>query len=194
MADNSSGAASRYGYSGLARFFHWLTFFLILGLFPVGFYMTHRGKTLNLWDDLTNQLYSTHKLVGFILLILIVLRLLYRTFAGAPEEEPTLTRLQAMGSNIVHWALYALLIAVPVSGWVGISAFPALGTLGGLSLPGIVAPNKELASQAFAVHGILTKALLALVVLHVAAALFHHFVRRDSVLTRMTSGRMRDDT
>ncbi len=185
--------SARTGYSATARFFHWATALFLLGLFPVGMAMTYRGKDLGIWDATTNALYSAHKLAGFILLGLVILRLGYRGFAGAPADEPSITPLQAWASHVTHWAMYGLLVAVPLTGWIGVSAFPALDTLFGLKLPALVGPDKDLAAQAFAVHGVLVKVLLGLIVLHIAGAIFHHFVKRDSVLVRMTHGRMRGD-
>jgi cytochrome b561 len=81
--------------------------------------------------------------------------------------------------------MYVLLVCVPLAGYVGISLFPALDIFGLFKLPGIVAPNKEAASTAFAVHKVLAVLLVLMVAVHVAAALFHYFVRKDNVLGRM---------
>ena len=176
-------------YSLTARFAHWLTVAFIAVLVPVGLFMTYRGKELNLWDDLTNTLYSGHKLAGFILLWLIVARLGYRLFAGAPADEPTLTGFHKFASHAVHWAMYGLLIAIPILGWIGVSAFPALQVFGGASLPAITGPDRALAEQVFELHGLLARLLMALIALHIAAALYHHFIRRDGVLRRMIGSR-----
>lgn len=190
-SDEARVVSEQTGYSLVARIFHWTTVAFVAVLVPVGLYMTYRGKELNLWDATTNTLYSGHKLAGFTLLCLIVLRLIYRVFAGAPDHEPSLSTFHIVASKITHWAIYAVLIAMPLAGWIGVSAFPALDTFGGLKLPALVAPDKDLAAQAFAVHGLLGYALMALVAVHVGAALYHHIVLRNSVLTRMTSGRPR---
>lgn len=180
------------GYNFLARFFHWTTVLFLLVLFPVGMYMTYRGKELNLFDDLTNTLYSGHKLAGFALLSFVLLRLIHRLIVGAPRDEPTLGTFHIVASRVVHWGMYILLIAIPIAGWVGVSAFGALTTLGGIQLPAIVGQDKELASQAFAVHQVLGQMLLVLIAVHVGAALYHRFIRRDNVLSRMTIGQSRE--
>jgi cytochrome b561 len=172
-------------YHPAARHMHWLTVILIAGLVPVGLYMTYRGKTLNIWDGLTNSLYSGHKLTGFLLLWLIVARLLFRLTRGAPPDEPTLEPLQKIVSHIVHWALYGLLVAVPMAGWIGISLFPALGIFGLFDLPGLVAPNEDMAKRALLAHKFMAYALVGLIFAHTGAALFHHFIRKDGVLRRM---------
>jgi cytochrome b561 len=172
-------------YRPAARYMHWLTVILIAGLVPVGLYMTYRGNDLDIWDGLTNALYSGHKLTGFLLLWLVVARLLYRLTKGAPPDEPTLDPLQKKLSHIVHWALYGLLVAVPMAGWVGISLYPSLGIFGLFDLPGIVAPNKDMAGRALMAHKLMAFALIGLICAHIGAALFHHFIRKDGVLRRM---------
>jgi cytochrome b561 len=181
-AENRSATVT---YSRTARALHWVTVALVALQVPVGVAMVYRGNTLNLWDRLTGALYNGHKLVGITIFVLVLWRLGYRFARGAPPDEPTLAPWQKLASHANHWGLYALLVAVPVAGYVGISLFPALDIFGWFKLPGIVAPDKAAASTAFAVHRALAIGLVALVAVHVAAALFHYFVRRDNVLGRM---------
>ncbi len=178
-------------YSHTARLLHWLTVALLALQFPVGFYMVHRGGTLNIWDTLTNALYGTHKLAGVVILILVVLRLTYRTTQGAPPDEPTIEPWQRVISHLSHWALYGLLIAAPIAGYIGISLFPALDIFGFFSLPGVVAPDKEASKTAFAVHGWLVIVLGVLIAVHVGAALYHYLIRKDDVLGRMIPSMLR---
>ncbi|HMN78458.1 MAG TPA: cytochrome b/b6 domain-containing protein [Burkholderiaceae bacterium] len=178
-------------YSRIARVLHWLTVALLVLQIPVGVYMVHRGNTLNLWDNLTGALYSSHKLVGVTILLLVLWRLLYRLSRGAPADEPTIEPWQRVVSHLNHWGLYLLLIATPIAGYIGISLFPALDIFGLFSLPGVVAPDKEAAKTVFAVHGLLALLLLALIALHVGAALFHYFIRKDNVLGRMLPSLLR---
>jgi cytochrome b561 len=172
-------------YRRTPRVLHWLTVALVAVQVPVGAYMTYRGNTLNVWDKLTGALYNGHKLVGIAILIVVLWRLGYRLTRGAPPDEPTLEPWQRIASHLNHWGMYLLLVAVPVAGYVGISLFPALDIFGLFKLPGVVAPDKAAAGTAFAVHGALAIALVALIGVHVAAALFHYFVRKDNVLGRM---------
>jgi cytochrome b561 len=147
--------------------------------------MTYRGNTLNVWDKVTGALYNSHKLIGVTILLVVLWRLAYRFTRGAPPAEPTIEPWQRVASGLNHWGMYLLLICVPVAGYVGISLFPALDIFGLFSLPGIVAPNKEAANTAFAVHKVLAVLLILLIAVHVAAALFHYFIRKDNVLGRM---------
>ena len=97
--------------------------------------MTYRGRTLNLVDGLTNALYSSHKLLGIVILVLVVARLTYRLTHGAPPDEPTLEHWQNGASHATHWMLYLLLLVVPIGGYIGISLYPALDIFGLFSLP-----------------------------------------------------------
>ena len=178
-------------YSRIARVLHWLTVALLALQIPVGVYMAYRGNTLNLWDKLTGALYSGHKLVGVTILLLVLWRLAYRLSRGAPPDEPTIEPWQRVVSHLNHWGLYLLLIVTPIAGYIGISLFPALDIFGLFSLPGVVPPDKEAAKTVFAVHGLLALVLLALIALHVGAALFHYFIRKDNVLGRMLPGLLR---
>jgi cytochrome b561 len=172
-------------YSAPARFFHWITVGFIVVMAPVGMMMVNRGKVQNIWDATTNALYSGHKLAGFILLFVLVARLAYRLVKGAPAADPTLPAWQRSVAHITHWLIYALLFGLVLSGWMGVSLFPALDIFGLFSLPGLVAPQQEMAARAFAAHKAMGMALMALVTLHVAASLYHHFIRKDDTLRRM---------
>jgi len=172
-------------YSELARFFHWLTVLIVFVMLGSGLSMVYRGKDLNIWDSLTNNLYTTHKTLGLALLALVVLRLFYRLVNGAPAEEPTLNFFQRFMSHATHWALYGLLIGLPLVGWYGISLFPALDSFGGLKIPALAEPDKGLSKQVLWFHSMMAYALIALVAMHIAASLYHHFLRGDNVLRRM---------
>lgn len=172
-------------YAPAARRLHWLTAAGVFVTIPLGFAMTRRGKTLDIWDGVTDALYSGHKLLGFVLLWLVAGRLIYRLVRGAPPDEPTLEPLQRIVSHLVHWALYGLLLVVPLLGWIGISLFPALTVFGLFDLPALARPDEATAQRVLGLHGALAILLALLVALHVAAALFHHFVRKDGVMARM---------
>jgi cytochrome b561 len=175
-------------YSATARQFHWWVVAFVAAQVPLGLAMTYRGNTLNIWDATTNALYSGHKLVGFVLLWIVIARLVYRLWHGVPDHEPTIEPWQRVISRINHGALYVLLLALPVLGWLGVSLYPAREIFGLFSLPPLAEPNKAAAEWVLAVHGSLAFLLIALIGLHVSAAIYHYFVRRDGVLRRMLPG------
>lgn len=175
-------------YSAAARHMHWVTAAVVLAMIPAGLAMTYRGNTLNIWDGLTNAMYSSHKLLGFLVLWLVAGRLAYRLLKGAPPDEPTLLWWQKAGSHLVHWLLYGLLLVVPLLGWVGISLYPSLTVFGLFNLPALAAPNEDLAKVVLEIHGTLAILMGLLVCAHVGAALYHHLIRKDGVLRRMLPG------
>ena len=189
---NRSAARPEPVYSATARFFHWIIALLVAVMAVTGFAMVYRGKDLNIWDSLTNNLYSTHKALGLVVLALVVLRLLYRLIVGRPSDEATITPFQRFASHTVHWSLYVLLIAIPIGGWLGVSLFPALDVFGLFQIPALTAPDKALSEQVLWVHGLAAYILLGLVAIHIAAALYHHIIRGDGVLVRMLPSLRRD--
>jgi len=170
-------------YAPTARMLHWSVAALVLMTAPIGFIMADRGAR-NIWDATTNTLYSSHKLIGLIILALMIVRIVYRLTQGAPEPEPTLTPVEKGVSETVHWAMYALLLAVPIGGYLGIAYYPALDVFG-VKIPGLVTPNENTAKFIFQMHGFAAIALLGLIAMHIGAALMHRFVKKDGVLSRM---------
>ena len=177
-------------YNPAARHFHWLTVALIAVQVPLG--MSYRGNWLNLWDALTNTLYSWHKLIGLVILVVVIARLGYRLSRGAPADEPTLEPWQKVVSHATHWAIYGLLIVVPLLGWLGVSYYPALNVFG-FNLPGLVSPDQGAAAKVFLAHLIGALLLVVLIGMHVGAALFHYVIRKDGVLNRMLPSLPRRD-
>lgn len=192
MADIPS-TRQEQAYSPTARRFHWWTVVFILIQVPVGIYMAYRGNTLGIFDGVTNFLYSSHKTLGILIFIVVVWRLIYRLVHGAPAPEPTLEWWQRIGAELNHWGLYALLLLVPILGYIGVSLYPALGLFDVVTLPGIVAPNQEAAGTAFYYHSFAAIVLVLLVAMHVGAALFHYLIRKDGVLARMLPSAGRRD-
>ena len=172
-------------YNAVARHFHWWTVAAVAIQFPLGISMRIRGTWLDIWDALTNHMYSAHKLLGVSVFFIVVVRLCYRLSHGAPQDEPTLEPWQKIVSHITHGSIYALLLAVPIAGFWGVQLYPALDLFGLVSLPTIVSPDKAASAWVLALHGIIAFILLFLIAMHVGAALFHHFIRGDGVLARM---------
>jgi cytochrome b561 len=182
---NTSMIGGGETYSCTARHFHWWTVGFVAVLVPVGLYMNYRGNILGIFDELTNSLYSTHKLLGSALLLIVIARLGYRLSHGAPADEPTLEPWQKVASHVNHWGMYALLLIVPLLGWFGVQLFPALEIFGLFSLPAVVSPDQATAKVVLAIHKALALLLVAFMALHVAAALYHYLIRKDGVLHRM---------
>ena len=171
--------ADRWG--AISQLLHWLIVLLILGLGTVGLLMT---EMRNSPDKI--QLYLLHKSFGLTVLALMTLRLLWRLFAGAPRPVPGTPHWQERIASLTHGALYVLVFAMPISGWVlnSASGFP-LRWFNLFNLPAITAKNETLHETAVEVHEWLFWALIALALVHAAAAIYHHVFQHDATLARM---------
>jgi cytochrome b561 len=168
-------------YTGTAIALHWLTFALIASGFTLAMYMTDLPRSAQ-----KLQYLSWHRWIGMTVFILVVARLAWRLTHPAPALPATMPAWQQRTAALVHAMLYALVLAIPPTGWLYSSAsgVPTV-YLGLLQLPDLLDKDKALAEQLKLVHITLNYTMLTLVVIHVAAALKHHFVERDGVLGRM---------
>jgi len=168
-------------YRAGAKWLHWLVALLVIGLLVVGLYMT--GMRIS---PQKIQLYMTHKSVGLTVLALMLLRIAYRLKNPPPALPESIPNWQKKASNISHTLLYGLLLAMPISGWLmnGASGFP-MKYFGLVRVPDLLARNQESLALFKALHFYMAWTLIAVITLHVLAAMKHHFIDRDSVLRRM---------
>lgn len=171
------------GYTSTAKTLHWIVAVLVIGLIAVGIGREFMPKGPE--RDFVTML---HKATGIVTLVLMLVRLGYRIANPPPPSEPGLASWKIGLSHATHWAIYAIVIVMPILGWVGSNALGRPVSMYGLfNLPTLVAENKPFGESVYDIHGLLGFTLLGLVVVHVAAALHHHFVLKDAVLARMTS-------
>ncbi len=172
-------------YTRTAVLLHWLLALLLLGLLGVGWYMSGLP-----FSPQRLKLYNWHKWAGITVLVLSVLRLLWRLSHPAPPlpapMAQAMPRWQHGAHHGTHLALYGLFFVVPLLGWAYSSAagFPVV-LFGVLPLPDWVGADKALAEAIKPFHALAAYSLLALVLLHVAAALKHQWVDKDGLLERM---------
>jgi cytochrome b561 len=171
-------------YTRTALGLHWLIAGFILAALFMGWTMTDMQIS-----PARLKLFNYHKWVGITVLALALLRLAWRITHPPPPLEP-MPRWQQLAANASHLLLYALLLAVPLTGWAysNASGYPIV-YLGRVPLPDLLGRDMLLAGQLVKVHGTLAAVLAAAVVLHVLAALEHHFIRKDRTLRRMFSWR-----
>jgi len=168
-------------YPATSKLLHWLVAACVLITAPAAIAMTNVGK-----GPTQDALYNFHKSLGVLILILMVLRLINRLATGALAAEAEIEPWQKTVSSIVHTSLYVLLLAMPIVGYIANSAYGASTPFFGLfELPRIIGKNEELATQLFTIHRWVGWLVILLVLTHVSAALYHHFIRRDAVLKRM---------
>lgn len=177
------GSAGEATYSVTARRFHWWIFALLAVQIPVGLFMVRYGNATNFAEP-TGKLYDGHKVLGLVILLLVVARLIYRLAHGAPPDEPTLEPWEKVVSHATHWAIYALLIVVPLLGWLAISYYGPFAPFG-IKLPALAAQDDAKATQMFFVHMAAAYVLIVLLAMHVGAALQHYLIKKDGVLRRM---------
>lgn len=168
----------RYGF--MAQTLHWAVVGLLIVQVTLG--KIAEGLPLGL-DKLA--ILARHKSVGITIFSLAAIRLAWRLY-DRPPPLPPMPRWQRAFAHLNHWALYALLFAMPITGWLMSSAsnYP-VSWFGLVQLPDLIAPDRSLKEQLEDVHETLAKILIALAILHVAAALKHQLVDRDGLLFRM---------
>jgi cytochrome b561 len=172
-------------YTGTAKTLHWLIVFLLVVQFIVAWTMPEMRR-----DTRPDTLINLHFSIGALVLAIAVIRLGLRLTHGEPPPEPGVPWWQVIGACVVHWLLYALLLVVPVLGWINASwrGFPI--AMFGLELPKLVAARAAGWGWTGDVHGLLANyAILILVALHVGAALYHWLVRGDGIFQRMLPDR-----
>lgn len=176
-----SGTRIRYG--SLAQAFHWLTALLVL----VAFLVSQGGPPTRVYAPANAATLQLHESLGFTVFMLLVIRLAWRFFDRIPESPP-MPLWMDVAAKITHWALYALLFAVPATAILGawFGGHPVtvygLGALGPFF--GAWGPGASLAE----IHGTLGDVIMWLAGLHAAAAIFHHVFLHDRVLRQMLPG------
>lgn len=179
---------TRRTYHPLARWLHWSIFALVLVGLPIGLVMVRRD-----FDALNNVLYTLHWSIGLTVLFLMTIRIVTRLTVATPRPASVLSPAQRFLSQSVHLALYVMLVAAPVLGWLGKSAYGAsaqgINVFYLFHVPVLLEKDEELAETLFFYHGVAVRIFLALLALHVAGALYHWFVAKDGVIGRMGIGR-----
>ncbi|MGD0960178.1 MAG: cytochrome b [Methylomonas sp.] len=168
-------------YTTIAICLHWLMALLLIALFAVGNYMS--DLPLSPWKL---QIYSWHKWAGVTAFLLVIIRLVWRFTHRPPELPATTSPAMRLAAHAGHAALYILMVAIPLSGWL-MSSAKGFQTVyfGVLPIPDLLSKDKPLGEVLQIVHQSLNYLLLALVAGHAGAALKHRFFDKDEVLSRM---------
>jgi cytochrome b561 len=169
-------------YTPFAIFMHWLLALALLGTFTLGLTMADMpGIT-----PTKLKYFNWHKWAGVTIFGLVTLRLLWRLFHPAPPLPKAMAGWEKFVASATHYLLYALMFAIPLSGYFySLAAGFKVVYLGLIPLPVLIERNRELADQLKFLHYLLNTGLATLVILHALAALKHHFINRDDVLARM---------
>jgi cytochrome b561 len=175
-------------YSLAQRLLHWAVAIIAICVLAVGLTLGtlgFDGVKAAFGMDATNLLYKYHKTFGVVLLGLMTLRLMLRLALGRPEYDPPLPRFNRSASAAVHALLYMSLLVQPVLGWLATAAGGYPVEFFSTTLPGLIGKNEALSKTLYGLHGSVGWLILALICIHIGAALMHRFVLRDTVMDRM---------
>jgi cytochrome b561 len=175
-------------FTPLQRLLHWLMAFCILAMLFIGVGMVSTVAPKYL------TLVSIHKPLGITILVLALIRLAVRLRYGAPSLPADLPEPMRLAAHLSHYALYILMIVMPLLGWSMLSAaaYPIV-LYGGVRLPPILPQSDSLHTLLWNAHFYLAFLFFALILMHFAAALFHALVRRDGVFETMAPVSPRDE-
>ena len=168
-------------YGAITKTFHWTTAIIVLCLLPLGFFMGDMPM-----GAAKLQAFNLHKSFGVTVLALVIARICWHIYSKRPGEVETIKPWESIGAKIIHYSLYVLLLAQPLTGWLLSSAAGRSVSFFGLfKLPDLVGADKAAAKIYAERHETIGYLILILVCLHIAAALKHHFIDKDRVLARM---------
>lgn len=163
---------------------HWLMLALFIGVYA----SINLRELFDKGSVPREALKSLHFMLGLLMFALVWLRLAMRAIYPAPRPQAALPQWQAMAGKLAHLVLYAIMIGMPLLGWLMLSAAGKPIPFFGLTLPALIGPDKALAGQLKEIHEFVGTAGYFLIGGHAAAALFHHYVQRDNTLLRMWPG------
>lgn len=172
-------------YASLVIALHWLVLVLIAAAYASMEFrdIFERGSTGR------ELMKSAHYVIGLTILALAAVRLVAHVAMPAPPIRPVPPVWQRLAAKGVHVALFALMIGLPIVGWLILSAEGAPPAYLGVPLPALIGPDKDLAGTFEEVHETIATLGYGLIAIHAAAALYHHYVVRDNTLLRMLPGR-----
>jgi cytochrome b561 len=178
----------RQRFNPLQRLLHWLMAVCILTMLFIGVGMVSTIKPKYL------TLVSIHKPLGIAILVLALIRLAVRLRYGAPSLPADLPGPMRLAAHLSHYAFYVLMIGMPLLGWgmLSAAAYPVV-LFSGVHLPAILRQSDRLHTLLWDAHFYFAFAFFALILLHVAAALFHALVRRDAVFGAMAPVSIHDE-
>lgn len=168
-------------YTRTAMLLHWLMALLIFGLLPLGLYMADLPLSPQ-----KLKLYSYHKWAGITVLLLVLLRILWRITHRPPPMPDSQPTWQQLAAHTGHAVLYALMLAAPLSGWLMSSALGFTTVwFGVLPLPDLIGKDKELGELLKLVHRYCNYSFILVIIGHILAAFKHQWLDRDQTLNRM---------
>ncbi len=167
-------------YGLIARCFHWASVWILFGLVLLGLYMDGLPKSVYKYD-----LYNMHKSFGLLLLVLVVLRIVWRLWGTPPDPQGTYKSWEKILAKSAQYFLYFLMMAIPLSGWVMSSGGGHPIVFFGLDVPPLIGKDMDMGKIAHDIHQKLPIILIVVMLLHVLGAFKHHFMAKDRTLKQM---------
>ena len=168
-------------YAAGAKWLHWIMAVLILGSVTAGLVMVRLPE-----GPVQDQIFSSHEAIGFIILLFAVVRLVNRAISPPPPPARSLSRWERIASVSTHHLLYILMVAMPLVGWAGKSAYGApLSVFGLFTVPPILPKNEAVSGILWTIHEVGGYLVALLLVAHIGGAFMHLAVKRDGVFQRM---------
>ncbi len=185
MASSSRPRALPLKYSAAAQLMHWFVAVAVIALLAIGPVM----KRLIPEGLIRDNLYNFHEALGALVLIVMVVRLARRVAFGVPAPDASMPPVEQRASLWAQYGLYVLLFVTTMLGWAGTNAYGDPVSIFGLfDFPAIIGKDQPLSDRIFVWHLICGILIGVIVALHIAGALYHWLVKRDSVLQRMLPG------
>ena len=176
---NWKNTTTRYG--SLTIGLHWLMLMLFVAVYGT----IELRELFEKGSDPREALKTWHFMLGMLVFVLVWLRLAARLSGPTPAIQPKLPNLQQLSAKLLHLALYVLMIGMPLTGWLLLSAAGKPIPFFGLELPALIGENKDLGKQIKELHEFFGTVGYYLIGLHAVAALYHRYIVRDNTLTRM---------
>ncbi len=173
-------------YGNIAKAFHWGMFLLLLGMVLLGSYMHELPADTPAQMGYKFGLYDYHKSFGILILVLVIFRLGWRMINPVPKMPDTMSKIENLSAHAMHMLLYVIMFAQPLFGWLMSSYAGRPVKFFGLELPALADKDKAMGDIFHEAHEIAALLLVVAFFIHVAAALFHHYVRKDDVMERMS--------
>lgn len=168
-------------YNIIQRIFHWLMAFVIISLIGAGFYMTNLGQS----DPSKYEIYSMHKTIGTLALVLVTIRVLVRIFSKIPDLPREITSFEKLLAKLGHFALYFFMISMPLAGVI-MSLYSGRSiNFFGIEIKDLVEVNHDIAKIAHKFHMTIPIYFAGLIMLHSFAVIYHYVKQKINLLQRI---------
>lgn len=173
-------------YGSVTKFLHWTIFVLLAGMITFGFFLG------DIPEQYQATVYNLHKLTGLTILSLMCFRLIWNLFNIKPDLPANTPGWERYAERLVHWLIYLIVIAMPIAGWIGAVAGGRPPKIGDFAITLPIEKSKPVMEQAFILHNTIALLIITIVTIHIGAALYHHFIKKDFVLKRMMPSHHKD--